>query len=175
MRVEIHDQAMREVGHRGLVRQVWFIDGPQPRRVGSDRADQSQLIAVGEDGSGWAVIQVELHPAQLDRPAEFSSMPGALANQAAQVLADHGVTLAEDLRRDTMNRDAPFDLSVSVGDLTYLDVDNSLYLAHRRAYSDTTVIVGLFDGAWLAVLSRQRTARLTRLTRAPQHIGDAVE
>lgn len=152
---------------------IWFEDGPQPRRVGSVDGEYPQLIHVEADGTGWAVVQQAVRSWQLDSDIDFVATPGGLAHLAAYALDSNQARLPSDVRRGILHRDTPIDPTAAIGDLTHLEIDGQITLAHRQRYGDATFIVAIHDGAWVGVLSPREAPRLSTID-ADQVVPRAV-
>ena len=132
--------------------------------MGSADGEYRQLIHVEQDGTGWAVIQQAVRPWQLASEVEFAVTPGGLGHLAAYALDSNRATLPPLVRDALLHRDTPLDLAAAAGELTHVEIDGKITLAHRQHYGEATFLVAIHDGAWVGVLSPHRAPRLAAIS-----------
>lgn len=146
---------------------IWFLDGPLAPEV-IDGSESCLRYAL-DDGRGWAVIQEQIHPRQVDVSYELRVYPAVMFEGMSYRLAESGAELSQDLRELTFERTQPLDEIFGNGELCLVTINDTQLLGTEWQFKQHQTMVTMHRNQWLAALRPASTAgwRLTESVNAP--------
>jgi hypothetical protein len=129
---------------------IWFLDGPPAPEV-IDGSESSLRYAL-DDGRGWAVIQEQIHPRQVDVPHELRVHPAGMFESMSYRLMQSGAELSQDLRGLTFERTQPLEEIFGNGELCLVTIDDTQLLGSEWKFEQHQTMVTIHRGQWLAAL-----------------------
>lgn len=133
-----------------MIEAIWFVDGPpSPEAIDGSK---TSLRCVLDGGRGWAVVQAQLHPRQVEEPHEFKVFPNGLLHTMTYRLTQLGVEFPDDLRVATISRAIPSDDAWAEGEVCLVIVDDTKVLGCSWQFGEYETFVTIYQNRWLGAL-----------------------